>query len=111
MTKENGLNLKSIGSLITGRFLTNSKWQRNWPFILFLSFLTLIMIASSHSAERKVHRISALRTEVKELSSQHIDTHSRLMNESLESKVLSKAKKLGLQKSYEAPILITSTEE
>lgn len=97
--------------MLSGRFLTSKKWEKNWPFILYLSLLTLLMIGSSHSAERKVHRISALRNEMKELSSKYIDLHSQLMQESMESKVVERAAEMGLRKSPVPPKKISLNEE
>lgn len=76
-----------LSNLLTGRFLINPKVIQQWPFILFLCFLALIMTASSHSAERKVHRIASLRSEMKELHSEFIDTRSELMSESMDEAV------------------------
>lgn len=83
----------SLKAFLTGSFLTNPRWAKNWPFILYLSLLALAMIGSSHSAERKVHRLSELREQVKELSAQYIETHAELMKQSTESKVVSRASK------------------
>ena len=103
------LNLRA---LLTGSFLTNPKWAKNWPFILYLSLLALAMIASSHNAERKVHRISDLRNQVKELSSQYIEIHAQLMKESMESKVVARAEEqLKLYKAETPPRRITIKEE
>lgn len=67
------------------------------------------MTTSSHNAERKVHRIAELRREMKELNSEFIDTRSRLMNESMESKVIEKvnAAHLNLQQGKQPPKVIT----
>jgi len=67
------------------------------------------MTTSSHNAERKVHRIAELRREMKELNSEFIDTRSRLMNESMESKVIEKvnAAHLNLQQGQQPPKVIT----
>lgn len=116
MTGEKKNKVKSklvdpIKGVVTGRFLVSEKWSRNWPFIIYLSFLALIMIASSHSAERKVHNISRLRTEMKELNSKHIDLRSRLMIESMEYKVVERAGTLGLVNSDEPPVIIKETSE
>jgi hypothetical protein len=97
-----------FSTLLTGGFLVNPKVLKHWPYILFLSALALIMTTSSHNAERKVHRIAELRREMKELNSEFIDTRSRLMNESMESKVIEKVKmaQLQLQKGSQPPRLI-----
>lgn len=96
----------SIREILTGRFLAQREWVANWPFVLYLSLLALIMIASSHSAERKVHRISKLSEEVKEKSSRYIELHARLMNTSMESKVVQRAAQLGLEKPQTPPRLL-----
>lgn len=100
-----------VGSILTGRFLLSSKWEKNWPFIIYLSLLALIMIASSHNADKKVHKISQLSNQMKELNSEYIDTRSRLMTESMETKVVEKASELGLKKSDSPPVILKKPEE
>jgi hypothetical protein len=102
-----------LSTLLTGRFLVNPKVFQHWPFILFLSFLALVMTASSHTAERRVHEIARLQTEMKELQSQFIDTRTRLMGESMESKVLSRVSENGLKlhKNTNPPRLISVKKE
>lgn len=102
-----------LSTLLTGRFLVNPKVLQQWPFILFLCVLALIMTASSHSAERKVHRIAQLRSDMKELHSQFIDTRSRLMSESMETKVLARVEEAGLplRKSELPPLIIKKQED
>ncbi len=99
-----------LSSVFTGRFLVSKGWTRNWPFILYLSLLALIMIASSHSADQKVHEIARLRSEMKELNSEFIDTRSRLMLESMESKVVQRASQLGLETSEHPPVKLKAAE-
>ena len=45
------------------------------------------MIASSHSADRKVHEIAQINEEVKELRSLFVDGRSKLMRLKMESSV------------------------
>ena len=110
--KETQNKAAAIGNLLTGRFLVHPKVLQHWRFILFLCVLALIMTASSHTAEQKVHQISQLRSEMKELHSQFIDTRSRLMNESMESKVLSRVEdaQLNLRKSEQPPIVLKTNK-
>lgn len=101
----------TLREVITGRFLTSRKWEKNWPFLIYLSLLTLLMIASSHSADRKAHRLSELREEVHELSSRYIELHSQLMNESLESKVVERAADIGLTAPKQPPVLLKNPKK
>ncbi len=60
---------------------------KNWLFIIYASFLATVMIASSHSADRKVHRVAALNEEVKELRSEFVDMRSDVQRLKLESTI------------------------
>lgn len=72
---------------------------KNWRFIIFISVLALIMIASSHSADKKVHEIARLSNEVKEMRSAFVDGRSKLMRVKMESAVVNKMKEKGLSPS------------
>lgn len=96
-----------IGSLFTGRFLVSQRWEKNWPFIIYLSFLALLMIYSSHSADKKVHEIARLRNHMKELNSEFIETRSTLMLQALETKVVERGEEIGLIESKQPPIKLT----
>ena len=81
---------KSIYSVLRGTFLVSDDSFKNWRFILFLSALAVIMIASSHSADSKVHEIAQLNEEVKELRSELIEGRRKLMHLKMESTVRAK---------------------
>jgi len=63
---------------------------------LFLSFLAVVMIASSHSADRKVHEIAQLTEEVKKLNSEFVDGRQKLMELKMESYVRERLVQSGL---------------
>ena len=81
----------------------NDDSLKNWRFILFLSVLALIMIASSHTADKKVHKISQLSKDVKELKSEYVDIRMKLMQAKMESEVIAAMAKRGLQPSITPP--------
>jgi hypothetical protein len=71
------------------------------------------MIASSHSADKKVHRIAELSNDVKELKSEYVDVRMKLMQTKLESRIIKAMAARGLQPSVTPPqkIRITSIKE
>jgi len=71
--------------------------------ILFISVLAIIMIASSHSADRKVHKIAKLSNEAKELRSAFVDGRKLLSELKKESVVAAKMKVKGLKTSEVPP--------
>ena len=94
---------KSIYSVLRGTFLISDDAFKNWRFILFLSALAVIMIASSHSADRKVHQVAALNEEVRELRSEFVDMRSDVQQLKLESTVMSIVEEKGLMPSEIPP--------
>ena len=101
---------QSIISILRGTFLVSEDSFKNWRMILFLSFLAIVMIASSHSADKKVHKIAGLANEVKELRSAFVEGRSKLMRLKMESTVRKKMEDKGLKPSETPPkkIRITS---
>ncbi|KAA3621471.1 MAG: S-adenosyl-methyltransferase [Flavobacterium sp.] len=104
---------KSFYNVVKGKFLVSDDAFRNWRFIIFLSFLALIMIASSHSADKKVHRIAQLNNEVKELKSEYVDIRMKLMQTKMESRIIKAMAARGLQPPVTPPqkIRIITTKE
>ncbi|MCH1436687.1 FtsL-like putative cell division protein [Flavobacteriales bacterium] len=78
----------------------------SWNMVLFISFLAILLVYSSHRVDRKVMRISKLNEELKDLRSRHIDMRTRLTALSKPTKVAEEVKSLGLSTSIEAPFKI-----
>ncbi len=94
---------KKIYSILKGSFLVNDDSFKNWKMIIFISVLAVIMIASSHKADKKVHEIARLNNEVKELRSAFVDGRKKLMGLKMESSVIIKMTKKGLSSSIIPP--------
>ncbi|MAN29434.1 MULTISPECIES: FtsL-like putative cell division protein [Mesonia] len=92
-----------IYDFLKGKFLISDDALKNWSFILFCTALAIVMIACSHSAERKVHEIARLNKEVRELRSEHVDLEKSLMQLKMESTILKKVEGLGLGTSKNPP--------
>ncbi len=94
---------KGILDILRGKFLISGDAPKNWLFIIFASVLATIMIASSHGADNKVHRIAALSNEVKELRSEFVDYRSDVQRLRLESTILKSMEEDGLFPSETPP--------
>jgi hypothetical protein len=64
---------KSVYDILKGKFLISDDSFKNWRVIIFISVLAIVMIASSHSADKKVHEIAQLNNEVKEWRSVFVE--------------------------------------
>ena len=90
------------------------KWTGKWnlngivntrqiPFALFLSLLAIIAIRSGHSVDEKVHEISRLESQLKELEAEYLESKSKLMQLGMESEVIRRGTQQGLIPSQEPP--------
>ena len=103
---------ENLYNIVKGRFLVSDDTFKNWRFVVFLSILALIMIGSSHTADKKVHRIAKLSNEAKELKSEYLDVRKQLTQTKMESKLTAVMSKTGLQTSVIPPqkIIITKNK-
>ena len=97
---------KNVYSILRGKFLISDDSFKNWRIILFISVLAVIMIASSHSADQKVHDIAKLTNEVKELRSAFVDKRGQLMRLKKESYLETVMKEKGIEISLNPPTKI-----
>ena len=97
---------KGLYKILKGTFLVSDDAFKNWRMILFLSALAIIMIASSHSADKKVHEIARLNNEAKEMRSAFVDGRKKLMELKKETTVERKMKEKGLAISEIPPTKI-----
>jgi hypothetical protein len=104
---------KSIYGILRGKFLISDDSFKNWRIIIFISFLAIVMIASSHSADNKVHEIAKLTNEVKELRSAFVDGRSKLMRLKKESymEVVMKEKNIGISLNPPTKIRVKSSNQ
>ncbi|WP_299127579.1 FtsL-like putative cell division protein [uncultured Winogradskyella sp.] len=104
---------KNIYSILRGKFLISDDSFKNWRIIIFISFLAIVMIASSHSADKKVHQIAKLTNEVKELRSAFVDGRSKLMQLKKESymEVVMKEKNISISLNPPTKIRVKSSKE
>ncbi len=98
-------------NIVKGRFLVSDDTFKNWRFVVFLSILALVMIGSSHTADKKVHRIARLSNEAKELKSEYLDVRKQLTQAKMESKLTAVMSKTGLQTSTIPPQKIIITKK
>lgn len=104
---------KGVLDILKGKFLVSGDAPKNWLFIIFASFLATVMISSSHSADKKVHKIAALNEEVRELRSEFVDVRSDVQRLKLESTVLKAVAEKDLRPSTVPPkkIIVKTIKE
>jgi len=94
---------QQIYDVMKGKFLVDEDAPKNWRLLIFLAVLALVMIASSHSIDKKVQKIAQLNKKRSELRSISIETKSDLMKLKMESSIRKKLAEKGLFISENPP--------
>lgn len=95
--------MATVVDILKGTFLTSDTAFKNWRFIIFVTVLSLLMVYTSHSFEKKVHTIAALSSEVNELRSEYVDGQRRLMHLQMESTIAGKLEETGVKPPVDPP--------
>ena len=98
-----------IYDILKGGFLVDDGAFKNWRIIVYVVFLLLFMISSSHNADRKVMEIARMNKQMKMMKSLYIDSGTSLTRMKMESSVREKVKEEGLSSSKTPPIKIKVT--
>jgi type II secretory pathway component PulL len=94
---------QTLYNILKGKFLVDEDAKKNWGFIIFLTFLALLMITSSHQIDTKVQKIATLNKEKRQLYSQFVATRSDLMKLKMESSISKRLANNGLYVSQTPP--------
>jgi hypothetical protein len=94
---------QKVNNILKGKFLVDEESFKNWRMIIFLSVLALIMIASSHRADEKVHEIAKLKTDVQELRSEYVAARLELRKLKMLSAVTNRVAYRGIVPSDAPP--------
>jgi len=103
--------MKRFLYLLKMEFLINDEAFRNWRMIIYLSILALTMIASGHSADRKIFKIAKLNDKLKMLKSEFIEQRTDLMNLKMETKITKELQPMGIGPAKTPPIKIIIAQD
>ncbi|MCF8379747.1 MAG: hypothetical protein K9H49_09235 [Bacteroidales bacterium] len=92
-TKESGI----LRGIIDGSLLTRKKVLQQFPFVLFLVFLSLMYISNRYHADSVRRKREKLRVEINELRSEAVFVSSELMKISRQTEVAQEVRKKGLE--------------
>lgn len=100
-------------SFIGGTILTDERVTKQLPFLFFLAFLAMLLIANRNWSERTIRQIEVLQDTIDELRSESITMSAKLMDASRPSEVAKKVEEanLGLQEQVRPPQKLVVTKK
>lgn len=103
--------MNKILSLLNIEFLIKEDAFKNWRMILFVSALAMFMIASGHSADRKIFKIASLNADIRALKSDLIEGKKVLMVLKKETTVTQLLAEKGIGPAATPPIKINISND
>lgn len=94
--------MKLINKILLGNFLIEKNIFKNWRLVLYLFFMAIVMIFSSHLVDKKIIKIGDLENDISYLESEYVENRKMVMKLKMHSNVISEMKSIGL-KSYNTP--------
>jgi hypothetical protein len=79
--------IKSVASVVSGSFLSKEATIKNLPYIFFLAFAAICVIAIGYHADDQVRKMNRLTNEIKELRTQYIVIEDSLVVKSKQTEV------------------------
>ncbi len=92
-----------FSSVLDGTILTKENVSSLLPFLLYATFLALILIFNTYYAEKKSREIEQIRNEIVELRLRYIVTKSELMALSNQSEIARRLESRGFVESTTPP--------
>jgi hypothetical protein len=86
-TEKQNKVIRSVASVVSGNFLSKETTIKNFPFIIFLSFLAICYIANGYYSDDQVRKVNRLTGEIKELRTQYIVVQDSLVIKSKQTEV------------------------
>ncbi len=100
-------NTKKPGmkSFIGGTILTDERVTRQLPFLLYLAFMAMLLIANRNWSEKTIRQVEVLQDTIDELRSESITLSAKLMDASRPSEVAKKVEQanIGLKEPVKPP--------
>ena len=102
MTNEVKKNGKSKGrknslkSFLGGNILASERLTRELPFVFFVVFLGILLIANRYWSEKTIRQIEAVQDSIKELRAESVTFETELMRMNRPSEIVSKVSENGL---------------
>ena len=101
---------KKLFDIINGRFIIEQTNLKNTRFIMFLFFLALIMIYSSHSVDTKIYKLNDLSDKLAMVENEFVNVRKEMVTLKMESNIKIQLSDRGIGPSLNPPTKIIITK-
>jgi cell division protein FtsL len=87
----------SLRSVLGGSLLASEKVLKHLPFVFFLVFLGILLIANRYWSQRTIRQMEAVQDSIKELKAEAVTFETELMKINRPSEIAKRVKESGLE--------------
>lgn len=99
--KEKKKSKKNVMTVLGGRFLVKEKFTKQFPFIVYITILLMIIITNTYIAEEKNRQLTQATRRLNDLQVEYIQVKSAIMEASKQSVLTKKLSGSGLKQAVE----------
>jgi len=107
----NGSSVKKVMNVLGGNFLVRENFAKQFPFIVYVTVLLMVIITNTYIAEEHNREIAKDARRLSDLHVEYIQLKSAIMQESKQSVLARKLKDTGIKESVEPLKRINTIEE
>lgn len=106
-TTTKGKGRRTIMNILGGNFLTREDFTKLFPFLVYVTFLLMILITNAYVAESKSRAIKKNTGVLRDLRVEHIYVKSAFTKESTQTVMIDKLASEGIKESLETRVIKT----
>jgi len=106
-TTTKGKGRRTIMNILGGNFLTREDFTKLFPFLVYVTFLLMILITNAYVAESKSRAIKKNTGVLRDLRVEHIYVKSAFTKESTQTVMIDKLASEGIKESLDTRVIKT----
>ena len=98
-TGEGGI--KKVWNVLGGSFLVRENFVKQFPFMMTITSLLMILITNTHIAESRTREIASANKQLRDLRAKYVELRANVMEASLQSTLVKKLEGTGIKESLD----------
>lgn len=103
-------NVKRVMSFLGGSFLVKETFVKQFPFIVTITVLLMILITNTYIAESRTREIASANKQLSDLRAKYVELKANIMEASLQSTLVKKLEGTGIKESLDPLFRIEGQE-
>lgn len=93
--------IKKVWNVLGGSFLVRENLVKQFPFMMTITILLMILITNTYIAESRTRDIASANKQLRDLRAKYVELRSNVMEASLQSTLVKKLEGTGIKESLD----------